>query len=443
MAFYTQLATQNNNNNSAHFLEIENTNILIDTGFIQKGELNNEYKITSFDPSLINFIIITNVQTYNLSNLVLLIKHGFKGKIISLDITYDIIKMYLLHYAKIYKQSDFFCSKEELIKTFKLFLKPLKSLEQITLKANIQLKLKNNPYLLGSSYVEIKTISKDSEKRIVFAEDITHKMNQISHYDNFFKEAHQLFISHSGTLLDKKNLEINIDYFKNKIIKTLENNNTVILCLEDILKAQETLFMLQELINDKALKNTPIFLDSSIITYVNKIFNNYPTLFNQKVNTCFSNELFTLEDLIYIEKEEQALIIDKISGAKIILLSLNQYEQEKTLNYLLKNIQEKNNSIFFIGNLEKNSPLNKLLKTSKYIKINNIKYKVNAKIEHYESFEFDNHLKILEQVHDLEYLERIYFPEQESVYLNHFKSELIHTLKKKVQIVSKNSRIFI
>lgn len=446
MAFYTQLSTNDNNNHSCHLIELNKINFLIDTGYMQKIDLKTNFRITNFTPSTLDFVVLININLYNIINLVFLVKNGFTGKIICAVSTYKLLKIYFKEDNFIFKDYKDLYTKQELDELLEKFVTPIKLNIKTPLQNNIALTFKNDSYNIGDTYLKVDFFETDIDKSLIFANDITQRTNLISDKLDFFQEGQQVFLGCCSGELNHNTLDLDINSFKEELLQALSTNNTVLICISDLKRMQELIYLLKEFEKDSIFNKTPVFLDSNFALKITTSLLKMPLILNQKIKDSYENkeDFFTFDQLITIRTKEQVSIVDKTSGAKIIITSLDSYSKEKTFSYILKNIENKDNKIFLIGELNKKLDYNIFFKKEDIIKIKNIKYKNRAKIEHYEGFKINKkESSILEKIEDLSYLEKVYLATQDSKKLDYHKELLVHTLKNKVKTIEKNKRIFI
>ena len=89
---------------SCHCLEVNGKNILIDCGLQQgRDEVNNE--VLPFHPGSIDFVLITHAHIDHTGRVPMLVKQGFRGRILTTRVTANLMDIMLLDSAHI-QESD-------------------------------------------------------------------------------------------------------------------------------------------------------------------------------------------------------------------------------------------------------------------------------------------------------------------------------------------------
>ena len=105
MAYYTSYGAAQGVTGSCHLVEVGYLKILIDCGLFQGRDEELNIEEFEFDPSEIDYVIITHAHLDHIGRLPLLVKRGFQNKIISTRATYEIAKLMLANAAGIIQDS--------------------------------------------------------------------------------------------------------------------------------------------------------------------------------------------------------------------------------------------------------------------------------------------------------------------------------------------------
>src|SRR5210317_1024568 len=99
---------------SCHFIECNNKKILIDCGMYQGGrEMDEENRNDfGFDPAAIDYLILTHAHLDHCGRIPLLVKRGFKGKIVCTPATRELAKLVMLDSARIQEEEAAYKAKK-------------------------------------------------------------------------------------------------------------------------------------------------------------------------------------------------------------------------------------------------------------------------------------------------------------------------------------------
>lgn len=445
MAFYTSMGAAGEVTGSCHLLEIGKIKILIDCGMFQGKEEDFNYEPFDFDPRDITYLIVTHAHLDHIGRIPLLVKEGFKGRIITTKATYSIARHMLKNSAgiletkkeKLYDINDV----EPALKRFDMFLEPN---ESVVLKEKIKVSFKSAGHILGSVSVKIEFEDEGIEKSVIFSGDIGQNERIITAPIEFWDSATYLFVESTYGASEHEKIEISIDKFKKDILKTISSNGTVVIPSFALERTQEILYILKQMSQDNLLKNIPVYLDSPLAIDVTKTFTNFPKLFNDKINEILQKgeNPFEFKELEYTYSKEASQQINSKTGAKIIIAGSGMCEGGRVNYHLLKYLNDENSAVLFVG-FQVNSTLgNKITRGDKKVKILGSWIDVKAKVLKVSGFSAHADQKnILHWIETIEDLYCIYLIHGDHPQLDILKKKVKNSLKEKVHIVNLKERI--
>ena len=191
MATVTSYGAAQTVTGSCHLLKIGSIRILVDCGMFQgNGGENKNYEPFDFEPSKINYLILTHAHLDHIGRVPKLIKNGFEGTIIATSATRDIAKIMLLDSASILQEEyktlrrkarrrgeeesilEPLYTKEDVKKVFAKKWHTVEYFEEYKLKQHIRVSLANAGHILGSAFVMIDYQEENRYKRVLFSGDL-------------------------------------------------------------------------------------------------------------------------------------------------------------------------------------------------------------------------------------------------------------------------------
>lgn len=447
MAFYSSHGAAGEVTGSCHLLEIGHIKILIDCGLFQGKEEELNFQELEFDPSDINYIIVTHAHLDHIGRIPLLVKNGFRNKIISTKATFDLAKLMLRNAAGILKEKKpILYNQEDVDETLELFGLFLEYNESIEIEENIKISFKNAGHILGSATVKIEYIEDSMKKSVIFSGDIGQKSRIITSDIEFWEDANYIFLESTyGDRLHER-LDISIEEFKEKIIKVLNNGGTVLLPSFALERTQEILYILKQMSNDNLLENVEVYLDSPLAINVTKTFLNYEYLFNDNIKKVLENKdnPFYFKELQYTYTRDESIEINKKEGKKIIIAGSGMCEGGRIPFHIIKYANNDKNMILFIGYQVQGTLGKKILENKKNIKIENQDIKINAIIDSVDGFSAHaDQNGLIDFIKDFKNIYCIYLIHGDTKRLETFKSKITNELKDKVHIVKMKEKIYI
>ncbi|MEE8588403.1 MAG: MBL fold metallo-hydrolase, partial [Sulfurimonadaceae bacterium] len=171
---------------SCHLVKINSVQILIDCGMFQgDGGSERNYAPFEFDPSEIQYLILTHAHLDHIGRVAKLVKEGFCGEIIATQPTHDIAKIMLLDSAGILKEEyrtlrrkarrrgeeesvlEPLYTEEHVQQVFAKKWHTLEYFEHHKLRQHIRVSLGNAGHIMGSAFVILDYHEESEPKRIV------------------------------------------------------------------------------------------------------------------------------------------------------------------------------------------------------------------------------------------------------------------------------------
>ena len=225
---------------SSHLLCIENgPNILIDCGMFQGREEDRNRDNFGFEPSSVDYLLLTHAHLDHVGRTPKLVKEGFERNIVTTRPTRDLAEVILLDSAKIMLQ-DYETHYKKALRRGKedtvaqplyreedvhnVFALPWRYVEydkQIELCEGVKVTYRDAGHILGSAFIEISYMEHGVEYTIVFSGDIGNDNDMVLPNLQICKKADYLYVESTYGDRDHKNIDDSIVEFKKIIIDKL------------------------------------------------------------------------------------------------------------------------------------------------------------------------------------------------------------------------------
>lgn len=425
--------------------------ILVDFGMVQSnlGQLEETLKWNGrdfeFDVNDIDAIILTHAHQDHIGLLPLLVKRGFKGKIISTAPTAEFCKISLPDSARVMAGDCEWANKrrpknklvplytEEEAKAVIDLIRCYDYNTEIVLSDNVTLELLCSGHMLGACMPKFTYKDGYKTKTILFTGDTSAKSSIhpfLKVADDIGEVDYVVCESTYGDRVHKKNNPIEV--LAMSIQETcIDRGKTLVIPVFSMQRSSEMLWLLREvyLQNEHFYRKVPIYLDSPMACKSQMVINNNRDYWGEEwlERDKMLTNLFDWEVINYISdyKESQGL---KNGHPKIILSSSGMCSGGRVLQHLESFLPSKGCKFLFCGYQAEGTLGRKILEgKQKSIAVNRKQLIIRSEIE---QMEFSSHADYNQLV---ELLKTSKKGKLKKVFLNHGDIDASTNLKKEIE----------
>ena len=445
MAYYKSYGAAGEVTGSCHFLHIGKIRILIDCGMFQGAESEMNFEPFSFEPSDIDYLIVTHAHLDHIGRIPLLVKKGFDQKIISTRATYSIAQLMLRNSAGILETKPKpLYTLNDVDPALDLFGSFLECGQTMTLDEDIKISFKNAGHILGSVSVKLEFFDEGIEKSIVFSGDIGQSERIITAPIEYWDKANYVFVESTYGLSLHEKLEISIENFREQILQTIGHGGTVVIPSFALERTQEILFLLKQMSEENLLENIPVYLDSPLAINVTNTFMDYPELFSANVKKVIQSgeNPFDFKELIKTYSKAESMQINTKHGPKIIIAGSGMCEGGRVSYHLVRYLEDKANLALFVGYQVESTLGRKISTGNQDVSILGTSININAKVGYVSGFSAHADQKeLLEWIDVIEDIYCVYLIHGDVPQLEMLKSKIKKELEEKVHIVKIGEQI--
>lgn len=391
---------------SMHLIKTESSTFLLDCGLFQ-GKRKEAFEINrtfdQFNPSEIDFVILSHAHIDHAGNLPTLVKNGFDGKIYSTFATRDLCTVMLQDSAHIQEKDIEFVNKKRKRESKNLF-EPLyvqqdaiATLEKFVglnyhqkheITNDVAITFYDAGHILGSAVVLLQINENGKEIKLGFSGDLGRPNLPILR-DPEIIPAVDYWISES-TYGGKhhENPENSEEQLAEVLNDSINKKSKIIVPAFSVGRTQEIVYALHRIFERGQAKRIPVYVDSPLAVNATEVFRLHPECFDNEANEFIRKheDPFGFNQLTYIKDVEESKHLNDVAGPCIIISSSGMAETGRILHHLANNISNANNVILMVGYCAENTLGRKLIDGEKNVLIFGEPYEVKSKIIRLDSF---------------------------------------------------------
>lgn len=358
---------------SCHLLECAGKRILIDCGMYQGGHelVEENSKPFGFDPTSIDYLLLTHAHLDHCGRIPLLVKRGFHGEIITTSASAELARLVMLDAAGLQEEEARYQlrkvrrhggKRDAVTEPLYTTLDALNSLEcfgrraaygeTLRLNGGIGVTYVDAGHILGSASIVLDLEEEGRKHRILFSGDLGYSGRAILR-DPVSPDAVDTVVMETtyGDRLHKQ-LQPSVEELYEVINKTIRRGGNVIIPTFAMERAQEVLYYLREGVENGHIEHfTNVFLDSPMAISATQIFRRHPECFNEETRKLFDSgtDPFDLPGLHFTRETAESIAINQIDGGAVMMAGSGMCTGGRIRHHLKHNLWRKQNSIVFVG----------------------------------------------------------------------------------------------
>ncbi len=380
---------------SCYLVHDTNIQFLVDCGMFQGHSEHKNNAPFPFDPAEIPFVILTHAHLDHSGRLPLLVKRGFKGKIITTPQTAELLRIMLLDAAHVQEEEikrinkkrvrqglpeiQPVYTKEDVEKVFPLVV-PISYDNRYSLNEHVEIRFRDAGHILGAASVEIWD-HMDNEK-IVFSGDLGQIPNEVLHDPTLIENANYVVMETTYGGRKHKDLTETRREFKEAIINGIKSGGNILIPSFAVERTQRILYELRLLWENGDLpKDVPVYLDSPLASKATEIYNEYKASYKPHIQKYFldGDSPFHIPNLRVVESAVESKKLNGVSGA-IIIAGSGMCTGGRILHHLKHNLWKPETTLIFVGYQAKGTIGRLIVDGAKTVKIFGEPVKVKAQI---------------------------------------------------------------
>lgn len=372
-------------------LESDDIKIMVDCGLTQgnhhkKPEDDPNRQPFKYNPSEIDFLIITHAHADHIGLIPKLVKDGFRGTIYStpstrelVEIMFDDALLITSHEARDHNIEPLY-QKRDVDSALSLW-KELPYHQEKELNDRFSVYLKDAGHILGSAIVYIK--DKEKGKNIVFTGDLGNTPTPLIRDTEKVEDADFLIMESVYGDRNHENKSERKEKLKDVMNKVIARKGTLLIPVFSLEKTQVLLHEMNDLIEGGEVQSVPVYFDSPLGIRLTEVYARQFQNFNQKVQDRIKSgdDIFDFPKLKKTYDRKESASIHRTNGPKIIVASSGMSIGGRIMEHEKRYLSDPKNAILFIGYQVPGTLGRAIKEGSKSIKIDNKDVYIKAEID--------------------------------------------------------------
>jgi metallo-beta-lactamase family protein len=386
---------------SKHLITLKNgKHLLLDCGLFQglgkeTDALNSSF---GFDPTTIDYLILSHAHIDHCGLIPRLVKEGFTGRIFATPATKELGGILLEDSAEIQRDDTRFINKrrakqglppyeplydlEDAAKALELF-ETVNYGEWTRIDESIEFMYTDAGHIIGSAAVHVRITENEKTTAITFSGDVGRYNDAILRSPEVFPQAD--FILLESTYGNKLHDEVHgtADALYEWVHTTcIEKKGKLIIPAFSVGRTQELLYALNQLELEKRLPQVPYFVDSPLSREATQVLKNYPAYFNKRIKKVMESDEdpFDFKGLKFIKTVDESKALNELHQPCVIISASGMADAGRVKHHIMNNIHDEKNTILLVGYCEPHSLGGRLAAGVKQVKIFGEMYDVVAEV---------------------------------------------------------------
>lgn len=377
---------------SKYLIQSKNKTILVDCGLFQgHKELRlRNWAPLPFEAKMIDYVLLTHAHIDHSGYLPLLVKQGFKGKIISTHATHSLCSILLPDSGYLQEEEARYANKKKYSKhnpALPLYTKldAEKSLEFFSpidfhapfiIDKNLKACFYPAGHILGAASIRIE----DEKINIQFSGDLGRKDDPIFYPPEKPHDLDYLVLESTyGDELHEK--DASYKTLQKIINQTIKKGGSILIPAFAVGRTQSILYQIYQLKKNGLIVDIPVFVDSPMATNVTKLFYQYHKL--HKLSDKEAKEVCLTAK--YVRDVEESKKIGGLDFPRVIISASGMATGGRVLHHLKHFAPDHRNSIVFSGFQAPGTRGDKILRGLDEIKMLGQMIKIRAKVFNLEN----------------------------------------------------------
>jgi len=380
---------------SCHLIECGDRRVLVDCGMFQGGRATEEANSQpfDFDPASIDALLLTHAHLDHCGRIPLLVREGFKGRILATSATRELARVVLLDAASLQVEDAARASRrgehvaplydlDDALQALDFFEPGIGYDHPVTVAPGIEARFQDAGHILGSASIVLRLDDGETRRSIVFSGDLGNPGRPLLRDPVPAPAADYVVMECTYGDRPHRSLPDSVGELYAAIRETTRRHGNVVIPTFALERAQELLYYLHLGLRDGAIApHVRVFLDSPMAISATEIFRRHPECFD----TAFLAELrhgdpFAMEGLHFTRDTAESMAINTIDSGAVILAGSGMCNGGRVRHHLKHNLWRDRSAVVFVGYAAQGTLARRIIDGAASVRVFNEEITVRAKV---------------------------------------------------------------
>lgn len=356
---------------SCHLVECAGRRILIDCGMMQGSRELDEDNADpfGFDPTEIDYVLLTHAHLDHCGRLPLLVKRGFRGEVIATAPTRELTRLVLLDAAHLQDEEARRHARQarrhgiwpdqpplftlmDALDTMDRFGRAAAYDAPIALCPGVEVRFHDAGHILGSASILLDLHEGGQHRRVLYSGDLGSAGRPLLRAPQPPATADVVVMETTyGDRLHRSYAD-SVKELRAAINATFARGGNVIIPTFALERAQEILFLLRQDVDDGHLpRSLQVYLDSPMAISATNIFQRHPDCCGPAVQALLAagRDPFELPGLRFVHDASESMTLNQVSGGAVIMAGSGMCTGGRVRHHLRHNLWRPESSVIFVG----------------------------------------------------------------------------------------------
>ncbi len=358
---------------SCHKIECNGRQLLIDCGMYQGGrELNEENAGPfGFEPSEIDYLLLTHAHLDHCGRIPLLVKRGFRGEIVTTGASRELARLVMLDSAGLQEEEARYRQRKaerhggrhaapveplyttlDALYTLDCFGRRAAYGQPLEIAPGIRATFLDAGHILGSASILLELEEGGERRRVLFSGDLGSGGHPILRDPTPPPPADVVVMETTyGDRLHKA-LQPSVEELYGAINGAIGHGGNVVIPTFALERAQEILYFLREGVQQREIAHyISVFLDSPMAISATEIFRRHPECFDRETLELLRNgtDPFRLGGLHFTRETAESMAINRIDSGAVIMAGSGMCTGGRVRHHLKHNLWRPECAVVFVG----------------------------------------------------------------------------------------------